>query len=135
MQHRFLTSPRYPASLASDAASYAIEIGELQQAAELLEQGRALLWSRDEPHHKTNFKCFIRQIVQTTSTTVHLQSHKQAFNLVILSTHKYTSAKRDAAASCRGYANWRRCQALRIAVTTLIPSWIHFRQRSALISP
>jgi hypothetical protein len=44
-QHRFLTSTRYPLSLASDAASCAIETGELEQAVQLLEQGRALLWS------------------------------------------------------------------------------------------
>jgi hypothetical protein len=45
---------------------------------------------------------------------------------VIFSTHKHTGAERDAAASCHGCANWRCCQALRIAVTTLIPSWVHF---------
>jgi hypothetical protein len=35
-----------PRSLASDAASSAIELGQLEEAVELLEQGRAILWSQ-----------------------------------------------------------------------------------------
>ena len=38
--------PDIPISLASDAASAAIDANELQVAVELLEQGRAILWSR-----------------------------------------------------------------------------------------
>ncbi|KAL5478973.1 hypothetical protein ACEPAI_2260 [Sanghuangporus weigelae] len=44
-RHDFLSSDGRYRMLALDAASYAIEKGNLTQAIELLEQGRALLWS------------------------------------------------------------------------------------------
>ena len=46
LQHQFLASTRIPKSLASDAASAAIDAGDLKLAVELLEQGRTILWSR-----------------------------------------------------------------------------------------
>ena len=45
-QQRFLATAHIPRSLASDAASAAIDVKELEAAAELLEQGRAMLWSK-----------------------------------------------------------------------------------------
>ncbi|KAL5525288.1 hypothetical protein ACEPAF_9158 [Sanghuangporus sanghuang] len=45
-RHDFLSSDGRYRALALDAASYAIEKGNLSQAIELLEQGRALLWSQ-----------------------------------------------------------------------------------------
>jgi len=44
LQHKFLAT--IPRSLASDAASAAIDAGDLMAAVELLEQGRTILWSR-----------------------------------------------------------------------------------------
>ena len=44
-QQKFLVS-RMPRSLASDAASAAIDAKELETAGELLGQGRAMLWSK-----------------------------------------------------------------------------------------
>ncbi|KAH8105067.1 TPR-like protein [Phellopilus nigrolimitatus] len=46
MQHKILLGKNGYPTLASDAASYAIEIGEVAQAVEMLEQGRALIWSQ-----------------------------------------------------------------------------------------
>ncbi|KDR67646.1 hypothetical protein GALMADRAFT_130099 [Galerina marginata CBS 339.88] len=48
LQHKFLAGAEIPKSLASDAASAAIDAGELVVAVELLEQGRAILWSKIE---------------------------------------------------------------------------------------
>lgn len=46
-QHKSLLSLAHiPKSLAQDAASWAIELGRLDVAVELLEQGRAILWSK-----------------------------------------------------------------------------------------
>jgi hypothetical protein len=44
-QLQFLTRHGCPTSLASKASSYAVEVGELEKAVEILEQGRALLLS------------------------------------------------------------------------------------------
>ncbi|KAH8117694.1 CHAT domain-containing protein [Phellopilus nigrolimitatus] len=46
MQHKILSGRNGYPTLASDAASYAIKIGEVAQAVEMLEQGRALIWSQ-----------------------------------------------------------------------------------------
>ncbi|KAH8105748.1 CHAT domain-containing protein [Phellopilus nigrolimitatus] len=46
MQHKIFSGRNGYPTLASDAASYAIEIGEVAQAVEMLEQGRALIWSQ-----------------------------------------------------------------------------------------
>ncbi|KAH8105760.1 TPR-like protein [Phellopilus nigrolimitatus] len=46
MQHKILSGKNGFPILAADAASYAIEIGEVTQAVEMLEQGRALIWSQ-----------------------------------------------------------------------------------------
>ncbi|KAH8105745.1 CHAT domain-containing protein [Phellopilus nigrolimitatus] len=46
MQHKILSGKNGYPMLASVAASYAIEIGEVAQAVEMLEQGRALIWSQ-----------------------------------------------------------------------------------------
>ncbi|KDR68042.1 hypothetical protein GALMADRAFT_146776, partial [Galerina marginata CBS 339.88] len=48
LQHNFLAGAKIPKSLASDASSAAIDAGELTVAVELLEQGRAILWSKIE---------------------------------------------------------------------------------------
>ncbi|KDR68028.1 hypothetical protein GALMADRAFT_79204 [Galerina marginata CBS 339.88] len=48
LQHKFLAGAEIPKSLASDAASAAIDAIELTVAVELLEQGRAILWSKIE---------------------------------------------------------------------------------------
>ncbi|KDR67675.1 hypothetical protein GALMADRAFT_257932 [Galerina marginata CBS 339.88] len=48
LQHKFLAGAKIPKSLASDAASAAIDAGDLVVAVELLEQGRAVLWSKIE---------------------------------------------------------------------------------------
>ncbi|KAL5480870.1 hypothetical protein ACEPAI_9810 [Sanghuangporus weigelae] len=45
-QHQFLSSNSHLQVLALDAASCAIDKGKLTQAVEILEQGRALLWSQ-----------------------------------------------------------------------------------------
>ena len=45
-QQTFLASAHIPRSLASDAASAAIDAGDLEAAVELLEQGRVILWSK-----------------------------------------------------------------------------------------
>ncbi|EJD06602.1 TPR-like protein [Fomitiporia mediterranea MF3/22] len=45
-QHDFLTGENVHRTLTSEAASYAIEKNELEQAVETLEQGRGLLWSQ-----------------------------------------------------------------------------------------
>jgi CHAT domain-containing protein len=45
-QQRFLATVRVPRSLASDAASAAIDAGDLETAVKLLEHGRAILWSK-----------------------------------------------------------------------------------------
>ena len=45
-QQKFLATAHIPRSLASDAASAAIDANELEKAVELLEQGRAILWSK-----------------------------------------------------------------------------------------
>ena len=45
LQQKFLATARIPSSLASDAASAAIDAEELETAVELLEQGRNMLWS------------------------------------------------------------------------------------------
>jgi len=45
-QQRFLATVHIPRSLASDAASAAIDANKPEVAVELLEQGRAILWSR-----------------------------------------------------------------------------------------
>jgi tetratricopeptide (TPR) repeat protein len=47
-QQKFLATAHIPRSLASDAASAAIGAGDLEAAVELLEQGRAILWSKME---------------------------------------------------------------------------------------
>ena len=49
-QQRFLASAHIPRSLASDAASAAIDAGDLEAAVELLEQGRVILWSKMEQY-------------------------------------------------------------------------------------
>ncbi|KDR67694.1 hypothetical protein GALMADRAFT_257969 [Galerina marginata CBS 339.88] len=48
LQHKFLAGAEIPKSLASDAATAAIDAGDLVVAVELLEQGRAILWSKIE---------------------------------------------------------------------------------------
>ena len=45
-QQRFLAIAHVPKSLASDAASAAIDADDLETAVELLEQGRTILWSK-----------------------------------------------------------------------------------------
>jgi hypothetical protein len=45
-QHFLAKASHIPRSLASDAASAAIDANELEVAVELLEQGRAILWSK-----------------------------------------------------------------------------------------
>ena len=45
-QQKFLATVRIPRTLASDAASAAIDAEDLETAVELLEQGRAILWSK-----------------------------------------------------------------------------------------
>jgi hypothetical protein len=46
-QHKsFLSSRGFPKSLASDAASYAIDLGDLEAAVEMLELGRGILWQK-----------------------------------------------------------------------------------------
>ena len=45
-QQKFLVNAHIPRSIASDAASAAIDAGDLETAVELLEQGRAILWSK-----------------------------------------------------------------------------------------
>jgi tetratricopeptide (TPR) repeat protein len=45
-QQTFLATAHIPKSLASDAASAAIDAGDLEAAVELLEQGRVILWSK-----------------------------------------------------------------------------------------
>ena len=47
-QQRFLATAHIPRSLAADSASAAIHVGNLEAAIELLEQGRAILWSKME---------------------------------------------------------------------------------------
>jgi len=49
-QQRFLASAHIPKSLASDAASAAIDAEDLEAAVELLEQGRVILWSNMEQY-------------------------------------------------------------------------------------
>jgi len=49
-QQRFLASVHIPRSLASDAASAAIDAGDLEAAVELLEQGRVILSSNMEQY-------------------------------------------------------------------------------------
>jgi tetratricopeptide (TPR) repeat protein/CHAT domain-containing protein len=49
-QQTFLATARIPRSLASDAASAAINTGDLETAVELLEQGRLILWSKMEQY-------------------------------------------------------------------------------------
>ena len=49
-QQWFLASADIPRSLASDAASAAIDAGDLEAAVELLEQGRVILWSKMEQY-------------------------------------------------------------------------------------
>ena len=49
-QQTFLATARIPRSLASDAASAAIDTGDLETAVELLEQGRVILWSKMEQY-------------------------------------------------------------------------------------
>lgn len=46
MQHELLNGKRGYPTLAVDAASYAIERGDLRKAIEFLKQGRALLWTQ-----------------------------------------------------------------------------------------
>ncbi|KAH8111460.1 CHAT domain-containing protein [Phellopilus nigrolimitatus] len=46
MQHKILSGSNGYPTLVSDAASYAIENGDVAQAVEMLEQGRALIWSQ-----------------------------------------------------------------------------------------
>ena len=45
-QQKFLATAQIPKSLASDAASTAIDSQDLEAAVELLDQGRAILWSK-----------------------------------------------------------------------------------------
>jgi tetratricopeptide (TPR) repeat protein len=47
-QQKFLATAHIPRSLASEAASTAIAADDLEAAVELLEQGRAILWSKME---------------------------------------------------------------------------------------
>jgi len=47
-QQKFLATASIPKSLASDAASVAIDAKDLEAAVEFLEQGRAILWSKME---------------------------------------------------------------------------------------
>ena len=47
-QQKFLATAHIPRSLSSDAASAAIDAGNLEVAVELLEQGRVILWSKME---------------------------------------------------------------------------------------
>jgi CHAT domain-containing protein len=49
-QQTFLATAHIPKSLASDAASAAIDAGDLEAAVELLEQGRVILWSKMEQY-------------------------------------------------------------------------------------
>ena len=49
-QQTFLASAHIPRCLASDAASAAIDAGDLEAAVELLEQGRVVLWSKMEQY-------------------------------------------------------------------------------------
>jgi tetratricopeptide (TPR) repeat protein len=46
LQHKFLATANIPRSLSPDAASAAIDVGDLKAAVELLEQGRSIMWSR-----------------------------------------------------------------------------------------
>lgn len=46
MQHDLLTDRESHPTLALDAASYAVKKSDLKKAAEMLEQGRGLLWSQ-----------------------------------------------------------------------------------------
>lgn len=46
LQHEILVQRNRYLTLASDAASYFIEIGDIKKAIEMLEQGRGLLWSQ-----------------------------------------------------------------------------------------
>ncbi|KAJ7281865.1 CHAT domain-containing protein [Mycena rebaudengoi] len=46
MQHKYLAADGAPRTVALDAAAVAIGEGELETAVELLEQGRAMLWTR-----------------------------------------------------------------------------------------
>jgi tetratricopeptide (TPR) repeat protein len=49
-QQQFLASAHIPRSLASDAASAAIDAGDFEAAIELLEEGRVILWSNMEQY-------------------------------------------------------------------------------------
>ena len=49
-QQTFLATAQIPGSLASDAASAAIDSGDLEAAVELLERGRVILWSKIEQY-------------------------------------------------------------------------------------
>ena len=49
-QQAFLATAQIPRSLASDAASAAIDAGDLEAAVKLLEQGRVILWSKMEQY-------------------------------------------------------------------------------------
>jgi hypothetical protein len=71
MQHRFLTGPRYPTSLASDAASYAIETDQLEHAVELLEQGKALLWS-ERLRHSLLYRLRLQKAQSSLSTSINI---------------------------------------------------------------
>jgi len=49
-QQKFLATAKIPKSLASDAAAAAIDAQDLEAAVELLDQGRAILWSKMEDY-------------------------------------------------------------------------------------
>ncbi|EJD04542.1 TPR-like protein [Fomitiporia mediterranea MF3/22] len=61
MQHSLLANLSSYQTLALDAASYAIEKGDLCQAIELLEQGRAILWSQ-----MRNFRTPLDRLAETS---------------------------------------------------------------------
>jgi hypothetical protein len=72
-QHKFLATAKIPKSLASDAASAAIDAGQLEVAVELLEQGRAILWSKIE-----GYRYPLDQLRQVDSE---LADHLESLNL------------------------------------------------------
>ena len=59
LQQKFLATAQIPKSLASDAAAAAIDAQDLEAAVELLDQGRAILWSKME-----GYRCPLDQLRQ-----------------------------------------------------------------------
>ncbi|KAH9474300.1 hypothetical protein JR316_0012758 [Psilocybe cubensis] len=94
-QHRFMivANTRLPLSMISDAASFAINTGNLELAVEFLEQGRAILWSRVN-NYKTTLE-ELRNIAGGIELADRLESINSQLNGIVFESKGGMIGKQD----------------------------------------